>query len=351
MLPYTGDNQTNGGSSKVRVTFLNPADGSDAFFGTMVAFMRRAASTFGIDLEVIDCHRQTATMREKARALVSAPNPPEYLLLVNEQGVAVEVLPPASARGIKILLLNEGLMVPDRQALGSPGERHPGWLGELVPDDRRAGYLLAKNLIEGARRTNKRARDGRITLVGLGGSFTTSSLLRINGLRQAVAESPDVNLAEVVPANWEIERARSESKRMIESFPEIAAVWSASDHMALGAIESFGAAGQQAGKDYVIGGVDWAPFAFDKVRQGIFSASLGGHFLDGAWALVVLYDHKNGAAPNVIQEKSQLALATRENVDAYEALYSRRHEIDFSRFSKAKNRGLEKYRFEVDAVL
>jgi ABC-type sugar transport system substrate-binding protein len=335
----------------VRVTFLNPADANDPFFGSMVAFMRRAASTLGIDLSVIDCHRDTASMREKARALVAETPPPEYLLLVNEQGIAVEVLPPASARGIKVLLLNEGLMVPDRQTLGGPGERHTSWLGELVPDDRRAGYQLAKNVIENARRSARRNREGKIELCGLGGSFTTSSLLRINGLRQAVTESPDVTLVEVVPANWDIDRARTETARLLASSPDLTGVWSASDHMALGAVESMTAAGKVAGRDVFIGGVDWAPFAFAKVREGTFTASVGGHFLDGAWALVVLYDHHLGAIKGVIQEKSQLALATRDNVDAYEGLFGRRQLIDFGSFSKAKNPGLAKYRFEVDAVL
>src|SRR5687768_10899998 len=178
----------------------------------MVAFMRRAASTFGIDLDVIDCHRNTANMREKARALVNGPTPPEYLLLVNEQGAAVEVLPQASARGTKVLLLNEGLMVPDRQALGSPGERHAGWLGELVPDDRRAGQVLAQTLIDAARPAHRNS-SGKVVAAALGGSFTSSSLLRINGLRQAAAENPDVALREVVAANWQQERARTETAR------------------------------------------------------------------------------------------------------------------------------------------
>ena len=331
----------------MRVAFLNPADESDAFFATMVAFMRGAAASLDVELEVVDCHRSGKVMRERARELVGGSTPPEYLLLVNEEGLAVEVLPQADERGIKTLILNEGLMVPDRQVLGSPGERFASWLGELVPDDRAAGHLLATTLLAAARR---RGGDGaKLAVVGLGGSFTSSSLLRINGLRQAVAES-DAVLHEVVPANWDRERARAETARLLERHPDLAVVWSASDHMAQGAAEALRAAGRSPGTDVALGGIDWAPFAFDEIRRGAFTASVGGHFLDGAWALVLLHDHhRQPSGP--IRAKSQLALATRDNVDTYERVLARRHAIDFRRFSRLLNPALPAYAFSVESVL
>jgi ABC-type sugar transport system substrate-binding protein len=334
----------------VRVCFLDPGDANDAFFASMVSFMRRAASDLEIDLEVVECHRDPATLRSQACALVERREPPQYLLLVNEESLAVEVLPSANARGIKVLLLNEGLMVPDQQVLGKAGERYSHWLGELVPDDRRGGYLLAQSLVAAARAA-RLGRGGKIVLGGIGGRFTSSSLLRINGLRQAVNEAADVTLCEVVPANWEQERARAECARLLAAHPDLSVVWAASDQMALGAVEAIVAAGKVPGRDVLVGGVDWAPFAFEKIRKGIFSATVGGHFLDGAWALVLLYDldHRPSLAPAA--EKSQLAVVTKENVDTYERLFTSRREIDFRQFSKVENAGLAKYAFSVDAVL
>ena len=333
----------------MQVTFLNPGDASDPFFDTLVAFMRRAAGDFGVELEVVDGHRDHAKLKSNARAVVERATPPEYLLLVNEQGLAVEVLPAASARGIQVLLLNEGLMVPDRQTLGTPGERHAGWLGELVPDDRRAGQLLAETLIEAARAS--RRGGGKLGLAALGGSFTSSSLLRINGLRQAVAAAPDVVLHEVVAANWQQERARAETARLLAAHPDLAVVWSASDQMALGAAEAIAAAGRAPGRHVLLGGIDWAPFAFGEVREGTFTATVGGHFLDGAWAIVLLYDHHHRPQAGPIAEKSQLAVVTKTNVDAYERLFSHRLQVDFRQFSKVHNPAQPSYRFGVDAVL
>jgi ABC-type sugar transport system substrate-binding protein len=334
----------------MQVAFLNPADAGDAFFGTMVAYMRAAASRLHIDLEVIDGDRSAKKLREQARALLARPGVPDYLLLVNEEGLAVEVLPIADQRGIRTLVLNEGLMVPDAQVLGKPGERHANWLGELVPDDRAAGHLLATALLEAARKRRNGA-PGKIEVVGLGGSFTSSSLLRINGLRQAVTESGDAVLHEVVPANWESERARTETARLLAQHPGVGVVWSASDGMALAAVEALKAAGKVPGRDVVVGGIDWAPFAFDQVRRGVFSASVGGHFLDGAWALVLLHDHhRQPGGP--IHAKSQLALLTPANVDTYEPLAGARRDVDFRRFSRVENPALQAYpAFSVETVL
>jgi hypothetical protein len=87
------------------------------------------------------------------------------------------------------------------------------------------------------------------------------------------------------------------------------------------------------------------------VRRGTFTATVGGHFLDGAWAIVLLYDHHHRPQRGPIAEKSQLAVVTKGNVDAYERVFSRRQQVDFRQFSKVHNPAQPSYRFGVDAVL
>jgi ABC-type sugar transport system substrate-binding protein len=120
--------------------------------------------------------------------------------------------------------------------------------------------------------------------------------------------------------------------------------------MALGAAETLEAAGRKPGVDVVVGGVDWAPFALQKVRSGTFAASVGGHFLDGAFALVLLHDYDQGLKlPSLV--KSHLALATRENIERCERAVTRHREIDFRRFSRAATPSLTSYPFSIDALM
>src|SRR4029079_3192904 len=150
---------------------------------------------------------------------------------------------------------------------------------------------------------------------------------------QAIAENADAVLHEVVPANWESERASSETARLLDRHPGLTVVWSASDGMAQAAAETIRAAGKVPGKDVLVGGIDWAPFAFDEVRRGTFAASVGGHFLDGAWALVLLHDHHRRPS-GTIRAKTQLARMPRDAVDIYERVFAGRRDVDFSRFSR-----------------
>ena len=114
----------------MNVAFLNPGSTTGAFFGKVVAFMQVAAGQLGIDLEVVDCHRSRARMIAGGKTLIRRSPPPEYLLLVNEKNVALEILPQACAAGIKVLLFNEGGMASDAEALGRPRERYRRWLAE-----------------------------------------------------------------------------------------------------------------------------------------------------------------------------------------------------------------------------
>jgi ABC-type sugar transport system substrate-binding protein len=224
-------------------------------------------------------------------------------------------------------------------------------LGELVPDDQQAGYLLGKRLITEAR--SRGGSGGWLHLCGVAGAFTSSSLLRISGLRKAVAEAGDVLLCEVAPANWNRERAAAVTAELLERHPETAVLWSASDEMALGVVEAIRANGHRAGRDVAVGGIDWAPFAFDRIRDGSFTASVGGHFLDGAFGLILLFDHHHGHDFSATQEQSRFAVADRSNVDAYQRLLSPEAaaRVDFGKLSKARNPARQTYDFSVDAVL
>jgi ABC-type sugar transport system substrate-binding protein len=123
--------------------------------------------------------------------------------------------------------------------------------------------------------------------------------------------------------------------------------------MALGAAAAIEASGRTPGRDVALGGIDWAPFAFDKIRQGTFVASVGGHFLDGAWAVVLLFDHHHGRDFSATQGGSRFALADRSTADEYERLFSEQavQRVDFARMSKVKNPAVTAYDFSVAAVL
>ena len=122
--------------------------------------------------------------------------------------------------------------------------------------------------------------------------------------------------------------------------------------MARGAVEAVAASGRTPGRDVFVGGIDWAPFVPAMLRDGRLHASVGGHFMDGAWALVMLHDYHHGRDFGSLQTASSYVLLTRDNLDAYAGFFdeSRWRRVDFTRFSRALDPDLETYDFAVDSV-
>ena len=72
-------------------------------------------------------------------------------------------------------------------------------------------------------------------------------------------------------------------------------MWAANDPMALGAITALREAGYKPGVYVVVGGLNWSGGAVERVLKGEMIVTHGGHFLGGAWAMVVLRGSTMGA--------------------------------------------------------
>ncbi len=113
-------------------------------------------------------------------------------------------------------------------------------------------------------------------------------------IKNSVKKYPKVEIAKVVNGNWLRELAASKYSILLKKHTEIDIVWTASDSMALGVINQATKYNLQANTDYVIGVFDWLPEAIIAIKNGNMTASVGGHFMQGAWALTKIYDHHQG---------------------------------------------------------
>lgn len=332
------------------VTFLNPGAKGDVFFDMMTSFMQAAANDLDIDLEVIYCDRDHFNMQEKGRELLQRDHLPDYLILINEKNAGVELLEESSNLGIKVALINEGLLPVDARRLGHPGALLKNWVLEVLPDDRQAGRLLAEALISEAFERGLGDNSGRVHLVGVAGNYQTgSSTSRVKGLREAVLDDDRVVLHQTAPAYWEEGRAREVVERLLLRYPEVSIVWSASDLMARGAFTAF----SEQDREVITGGIDWAVFSLPMVERGDFAATVGGHFMDGAWALVMLYDMHHGLSLPRVSYQSRFSLITSDNVGPYLRHFGENNwdRIDFRRFSRKENPEMDEYPFGLYEVL
>lgn len=337
------------GAERTRVAFLNPGGPGDAFFQPMTDFMQAAADDLGFELTVYFANRNHVLYDENIHRLFSTQPLPEYIIGTNARGSGKALLKVAEAAGVKTLFVNQGFIDVEQIVVGAPGERYKQWLFEYLPDDVNAGYLLAKTLLDEA---VERSSDGTAEVLAITGhEESVASVLRLRGLKEALVEYPGVRLNQAVYADWKRDKAKILTHRLLERYPSTSVIWSASDVMAHGACEALRETGRKPGSDVVVGGVDWADSALDSLRKKEFTASVGGHFMDGGWAMVLLYDMMHGIQPDKLG-RSSFSVLTADNVDVYARLREQSWTaIDFRAFSKHLNPELKQYNFGLEAVL
>ncbi len=342
---------------QIEVTFVSCCLPEGFFWPKVETFMAAAADDLNINLEVIYAEMNHVKMTRLATDVANRPHPPDYLIVDNYKLQGGDMIQAADAAGVKVFLMANGLNEELVAEFGTPREKFSHWIGELTPDNHFAGYHLTKTLIDQALAQGGKAGDGTLHLLAVAGDHVTpAGLQREAGLAQAVAEYPDVVLQQVFPGHWQQAEAYKRVSAALDRFPETGAIWAANDEMALGAIEAAVEAGKIPGQNIFFGGVNWKKEALQKVENGTMAGSVGGHFMMGAWTLVVLYDYHHGK--DFVDEGVQLRqtifdVLTAKNVQEYLSIFGDEdwQKIDFTRFSKILNPTLTDYEFSVEAIL
>lgn len=347
---------------KMRVVFINPGfydscNPTGEFWISVSSFMQAAAEDLNIDLEIIYCDRNHIKMRRMAEKVVQRTSPPDYLVVVNEKLSAEPIVIDADRAGVKVFVILNRFEGDQYKKMGPPRSRYKNWIGSLIPDNRFAGYQIAQLLIDQALAAGVKAPDGRLYVIGFSGDYLTqASVDRVAGLKQAVSEYSNVDLVQVIPCNWSRDEANSKMPVMLKRYPYIGAIWGANDPIAVGALDGAVAAGRKPGKDIFLGGLNWDPSGLEKVQNGEMVTSLGGHFMTGGWALVLLYDYHHGRdfADQGTRLQYQIFEALHNgNINRFLGEFGDRDwkKIDFTKFSRKLNPDISSYEFGVEAIL
>ncbi|MDH1571709.1 ABC transporter substrate-binding protein [Pseudomonas sp. GD03746] len=272
------------------VVFLNPGLPSETFWASYSRFMQAAADDLGMTLKVQYSARNAERALSQARAVLKGPQRPEYLVLVNEQYVAPQIIRLSQGSGVKLLLVNNGLTASQASSIQAQPSKYGALLGALTANDEQAGYQMLHQMVALLPRSNE-----PVDLVAFAGLKTTpASQLREQGMRRALADFPQVRLRQVVYGGWNRQRAFEQAQQLLQRYPDTKLVWSANDEMAFGAMRAFEAAGRKPGRDVVFSAVNSSPEALRARIDGRLGVLMGGHFSLGGWAMVMLHDDAYG---------------------------------------------------------
>ena len=272
------------------VVFLNPGRSSETFWVSYAQFMQAGAKDLGLDLRVRYSERDNQVTLAHAREALLGTERPDYLMLVNEQYVAPQIMRMAQGSGVKLLIVNNALTPDQTQLLDAYHDTR--LIGSMVADDEQAGYLMLTDLL---RQHGPIASGATLDLLAFSGAKTTpAAQLREQGLRRALAEHPQVRLRQLVYGEWNRLRAYEQATQMLKRYPQSALVWSANDEMALGAMQALQDSGRVPGKDVLFSAVNSSPQILAARLDGRLSTLVAGHFTLGGWAMVLIHDEAKG---------------------------------------------------------
>jgi ABC-type sugar transport system substrate-binding protein len=302
--------------NKVSVLLVNPSIENDPFWYKVEQITKHAAHELSIDLTIIHGYGTRFFQLDELNKYFKENPPPKYVVLVNYPGHAKLTMNLLERHKVKVITLEQTISDDEKAFIGAPGERYKNWIGEVYFNNEIASYKLAKSLISRATLTHNSA-----VVAGISGHYGSESTLRNNGVRSAIKESTNAQLTQIVHASWSFEDAYNKTLKLLKRYPDINVIWSASDHMALAAIKAIKAMDKKIGIDILVGGFDWTQKGIESIYNKELTASIGGHFLMGAIAMMAIHSEEQGIEhvffSNNKYSSFELALIKRDNIQQY----------------------------------
>lgn len=367
----------------IRVGLLSPGSPENPFWKSVVDFAEAVAEDLDIKLIVKYSNESSYGIKKNGQRLISKLKDSDYFLTGYYRAVTMDLLQETESRSINTIIFNTDILEADKLEMGKPRQKFRHWIAHMWPDDVRAGYDLASELTRQVQALNKTDSTQTIQALAVTGPLTSSetykgkiprfraelgeeevliekedssvSAYRMNGLDQFIQKNKSVNVLGYLDAYWLRDEAKRFSLKALQKY-NVKMFWVASDLMAMGVVDASKEYGLTPGKDVVIGGMDWSDMGLKAVSNGDLAVSMGGHFMEAGWALLLMHDYHFGhdfISDPGIEITTKMHALTAKNVGDYLKKFGGGdwRKIDFKRFSKKYNPKLSNYDFSLDAVL
>lgn len=188
-------------------------------------------------------------------------------------------------------------------------------LAQLVSNNAQGAALGAQQWIKAAGTKGKYAE-----LFGL--PSDNNAATRSNGYKTVISQYPDWQKVAQQTANWDRALGQQKMQSILQAHPDINAVISGNDEMALGAIAAIKQAGKKLSADgikngIVVGGFDGSPDAVDAVKSGELAYTVLQPVATFAAKAVEQLDEyiRTGKKPAQEKQSFDCILITKDNVD------------------------------------
>ncbi len=300
--------------AELNILFVNPSIPNEPFWQSVEEIAQSAALQLGTKMQVIYGGGNRIVQLEALKQYLAKNPKPDYAVILNYPGGSTASMSLLESQQIKFVTLEQTIFGEEREKIGLAGQKYKHWLGEIYFDNHTAGGQLARAL-QHLKQAQLPKQETHV--VAINGHYGSESQARFNGMQEYFENNNGV-VYQAVHAGWSEQVAFNQSKALLARFPNVNIIWAASDLMALGASKAAVESGRIPNKDIFIGGFDWLPRAIQAVEKQSISASIGGHKVMGAWAVISLMLYDNGHDIFAQQKNKKLTfnldVITKQNV-------------------------------------
>lgn len=340
----------NATDNKINITYISHVDKNQTFGQSVHAFAKAAANDLDINLNIQYPQHNLNRFEyiDFAKKIFEINPKPDFIIAIFYRKMSVALLELSRKYDVPVFIVNTNIPNDDLMDVGVPRDKYKNFLGVIAANEFQAGYKLAKYLIQESRDNKQKS------IIAISGPReATEAVERNKGLSQAVKEAKNSVLYQTLYTNWEEEQAYILMKRILKRYENIDILWTASDGLALGAKRAI--VESDTKMNIIIGGIDWTKNGIDAVKNNELNATVGGHFMNAGFALVLLYDYFHGKDfKNELGTQIQLdmSLLTKENIKEYLDKFTTNNwdKINFKKYSKHLNPTFHTYDFSLDSL-
>jgi ribose transport system substrate-binding protein len=274
---------------------------NNPFFIDMQNGAQAAADSLGVQLLVqaaereVDVEKQMQIVENLIQRRVAA-------LCITPSG-SKEIVPAivkANEQNIPVLIVDT--RVHDATLVAAGGK-----IATFIGSDNYEGGRIAGLYL--AERLNNRGKIA--VLEGIPGHETGDA--RLSGFHDVLDQLPEMEIVASQTANWERDQGFNVFQNILQSHPEVQALFACSDLMALGAVEAISAADRIG--EIVVVGFDAITDARESIAENTMSGSVAQHPYDMGW-IAIESAHKLIAGDSVEEYLPvKIELITKENLE------------------------------------
>lgn len=278
------------------------------FWNRYVEFIRQGAEALGVEVVVLNADNSPDTMASNIEDLVARGV--DGLIHVPYWNTGIKALLEAGTANIPVIMTD--VYIED---IAPQSPEFPNYLAFIGPSDEAAGYAMANALFD-----ELRAREMDLIVGVVDGTPGTSVAIdRRKGFDRALEENPDITLAGAVTGNFVRDASQEAFAALYQGNPEIKGVWAANGGTATGVMAALKNADKVPGEDVLVVAMDLNPENVDAVEAGELLFDIGGHWLQGGFALVLMFDYLNGVEvpAEMANIKLELLPLTQDTVEQF----------------------------------